>query len=115
MTKGDFQIGLVQWIAWVDDPIYTLNAFKSDGQELNLAKWENRQFQDLIKMSEQEINPFLRSSYLLKAEEILSEEQPIIPLFSNSQHALVAQDLHVIKQTPCGAFNIARTYFKKGD
>jgi hypothetical protein len=40
---------------------------------------------------------------------------PIIPLFSHSQQALIAKDLQVVKQTPCGAFNVARSYFKKGD
>lgn len=113
VTKGDFQIGLLQWISWVDDPIYTLNTLRSQRDEMNFAKWENSQFQDLVKMGEQEINPFQRSSYLHKAEEILSQELPLIPLFSYSHHALIAKDLHIHQQTPCGAFQAARSYFKK--
>ncbi len=89
MTKGNFQMGLVHWVPWFVDPIYTLAAFKSAKQELNIPKWEHPEFQRLIDLCEQEGNPFQRSAYLLKAEELLSLEAPIVPLFYQPYQALV--------------------------
>ena len=88
MTQGDFQMGLMQWTSWVDDPSYTLSPFKSAHQEINFAKWDHFEFQRLLDLSEHELNPLQRSSYLLKAEEILCQEMPIIPLFYQPVQAL---------------------------
>lgn len=111
MSKGDFQLGLMQWFSWVDDPIYTLNSFKSP--ELNFSQWENAEFQRLIHLSEQEINPYQRSSYLLKAEEILSHEMPIVPLFYHPHLSLVSKDLHITNPTQRAAYQLAKSYYKK--
>ena len=116
ITKGDFQMGLMHWTSWVDDPIYTLSSFKFAKQEMNYAKWENLEFQQLLDLSESELNPFQRSTYLLKAEKILCQEMPIIPLFYQPVQALVKKNLHVIvNQTPCAPFNIAKSFYKNGD
>lgn len=113
MTNGHFQMGLMHWLSWVDDPIFTLNAFKSAKLEINFSNWEHPEFQRLLNLSEQEANPFQRSSYLLKSEEILSQEMPVIPLFYQPQQALIKKDIHVNYRTPCGPFNIARSFYKK--
>lgn len=111
MTSSDFQIGLVHWLSWMDDPTYTLGTFKSAKQDLNFAKWEHPGLQKLINLSEEELNPFQRSSYLQQAEEILCREMPIIPLYYNHAQALVAKDLQVIEKNPCGFFNISKSFY----
>lgn len=113
LTKGSFQIGLVHWTPWMDDPIYTLAAFKSAKEELNFAKWEHPEFRRLIDLSEQEGNPFQRSAYFLKAEEILSREAPVVPLFYQPYQMLVQKDLQVYYPSPCGTANIARSFYNK--
>jgi oligopeptide transport system substrate-binding protein len=110
MTKGDYQMGLMNWISVVDDPIYTLNVFKSAQEEINFAKWEDPDFQRLVNLSEQEINPFQRSFYLMKAEEILTNEMPSIPLFYPSYYALVSKNLNVNNGA---SLNITRSFLKK--
>ncbi len=114
MTKGDFQIGLMLWTSYVDDPIYTFNAFKSSKQEINFAKWENSTFENLIDLSEQEMNPFQRSFYLIDAEEVLIEEMPVIPIFYQPYQALVAKNLSLIIQKSGDFLNISRNFYKKG-
>jgi len=116
LTEGNFQLGLMHWNSWIDDLIYTtFNAFKFAKQELNFSKWENASFQEYINLSENETNPFQRSFYLKKAEEILSEETPIIPLFYQPYQALIKKDLNIIYRPPCGPFNISRSYFSKNE
>lgn len=98
MTTSDFQMGLMHWTSWVDDPIYTLNTFKSDNQEINFSKWENREFQSYIDLSEYEVNPFQRSSYMLKAEQILCRELPVIPLFYQPFQAIIKKNFETINR-----------------
>lgn len=112
MTKGECQIGLMQWVSYVNDPIYTLNAFRAD-QGINFSKWDNAEFQRWLSLTEQEVNPFQHSSHLLKAEEILCQQIPVIPLFYNTSQALVSKDLHVPNPALSGFYNISGTYFNK--
>lgn len=115
MSEGDFEIGLMSWTSWIDDPIYTLNAFNAAAQKTNFAKWEHTEFQHYIHLSQNEINPFLRSSYLLEAEKILCREMPIIPLYYQPVQALVKKNLRIFYNNPCSPFYIARFFHKKGD
>lgn len=112
MCSGDFQMGLVYFNSWVDDPSYTLNTFKSKNMPINVAKWEHPEFQRLLDLSEQEVSPFQRSLYLLQAEEILSREIPVLPLFYQPYQALVHEDLHVTCRAPSGPFNVGRAFFR---
>lgn len=109
MTRGNFQMGLVHWRSWFDDPSYTLNNFKNP-EEINFTKWQNSEFQSLLSASEQESNSDLRSSYFIRAEEILRQEMPIIPLFYQPQKALIKKDIHVTYnyQEPYRSFNITK-------
>jgi oligopeptide transport system substrate-binding protein len=109
MIQGNYQIGLMNWASAVDDPLYCLNVFKTAKEDINLAKWENSNFQRFVNLSEQEINLFKRSSYLLNAEKILIKEMPAIPLYYPSHQALVSKNLNI----NFGAFlNIARNIYK---
>ena len=58
-------------------------------------------------------NLFQRSSNLKKAEEILSQEMPIIPLFYQPYQALIKKELNVYCRAPSGPFNIAKSFYKK--
>lgn len=110
LIKRDFQMGLSLWNSWVPDPIYTLNIFKSADQELNFSNWENESYQKCLELSEKQINPFLSSSYLRQAEEILVKEMPIVPLFYVPYRAMVKKSFNVHFRMPCGPFNVARTF-----
>lgn len=113
LSDGDFQIALVHWTSWIDDPIYTLNSFKHANEKINLANWENSAFCRLLDLSDEAVNPFQRSSYLLQAEGILSQEVPIVPLFYQPSQSLVRKDLNIFYRSPCGPFNLARSFNKK--
>ena len=111
---GNFQLGLLHWTSWVNDPIYTLSIFKLKNHEMNFTKWEHPEFQEILEKSMQVSNPFQRSNFLLKAEEFLSQEMPVIPLFFQPIQALVNKDLRVFYRAPCGPFNVTRTVYQEG-
>lgn len=112
MSTGNFQMGLMHWNSWVDDPIYILNIFKFKNVETNFAKWEHPKFQQLLDLSQDANNPFQRSNYLFQAEELLSQEIPVIPLFFQPCQALVKEGLEVIYRPPSGPFNTGKCFFK---
>ncbi len=114
-TKGDFQMGLIHWTSRHDEPLNTLHAFKSAKENINLPKWENLEYQRLLNLSDQEANLFQRSSYLCKAEDLLSKEMPIIPLFYQPSQLLVRKNFQVNYKIPGGPFNLARSFYKKED
>lgn len=110
MIAGNFQMGLMNWSSYIDDPIYTLDYFKSAKQGVNFSKWEHPQFQNLIDLSEKEVDFQQRRTYLLRAEQILSCDMPIIPLFYLPTQALVKKELE-LNQSPF-SFNVARSFYK---
>lgn len=110
MVGGSFQMGLVNWSSYIDDPIYTLDYFKSAKQGVNFSKWEHPQFRHLIDLSEQEIDQQKRHTYLLRAEQILSCDMPIVPLYYFPVQALVRKELQM-DQSSALAFNIARSFY----
>src|SRR6185295_15641259 len=59
-TTGGFQIGLTNWTSLVDDPVYTLNAFKSGTSNINYSKWSHPQFEHYLNLSDREVNPYQR-------------------------------------------------------
>jgi oligopeptide transport system substrate-binding protein len=79
ICRGDYEVCLLTWTAWVNDPMYTLNAFKYSKDEVNFSKWENVNFQKLLDQASQEEEP---SQFLKKAENLLIDEMPVNPLFS---------------------------------
>lgn len=113
MTKGNFQVGIVNWLSKIDDPIDILSAFKFADQDINFSKWENKDFINFLDLSDQEISPFLRSSYLLKAEEIVCKDMPIIPILYQPYQALIRKNLNINFKLPSGPFNISRTSYNK--
>jgi len=104
ISSGNYQMGLMHWGNFVDDPIYTLGSFKSRQSKLNFSKWHNTQFERFIQLSDQEINPYQRSLYLLEAEKILKQEMPIVPLFYQPYQALTKNNLDIPFRTLGGLF-----------
>jgi len=80
MIKGDFQIGMMGWAALIDNPVYTLTAFRDRSSRVNFSKWENQKYQQLLDFAEQAIDEEKRRGYLKEAEQILIEEYPVIPI-----------------------------------
>ncbi|MBA3238029.1 MAG: peptide ABC transporter substrate-binding protein [Parachlamydiaceae bacterium] len=107
MTLGNFQLGLFNWSPLIDDPLHKLNCFRFS--TANVAHWEHLDYQNLLHLSEQQINPFQRSSYLVKAEKLLRDEMPVIPIFYQPALGLVKKNLQVICNLS-GSFSIAKSF-----
>ncbi len=95
MTRGDYQISGIGWEPLVNDPIYTLDAFKSAREKVNFAKWENEDYQALLDAANEECDLKKRDEYLAQAEKILIEHLPIIPLYYEVGKFMKKENLYV--------------------
>lgn len=80
MTKGNYQLGMMMWRSYVDDPLATLNSFKHASEDLNFSKWANTDYQKLLDQADQEQNFIQRLHILSQAESLLIQEMPVIPI-----------------------------------
>lgn len=85
MTQGDYQFGSMGWTALINDPFYTLNAFKNADEGVNFSKWEHSEYQSLLDSAAKEIDPIKRQKYIAQSEAILMEEVPFIPIYYEYQ------------------------------
>lgn len=92
LVKGDFDLIICSWTSWINDPIYTLNAFRFFKQGANISGWESEEFNQALAKSEVETNPFQRASHLLEAERVLCEAAPAIPLLYRPFLAITRQN-----------------------
>lgn len=97
MTQGDYQLGSMGWTALINDPFYTLNAFKHTHEGVNFAKWEHPSYQSLLTCAAQEIDPIKRQHYIAQSEALLIEETPLIPIYYELQQYV--KKSHI--QLPC--------------
>lgn len=95
MTEGDFQLGLMGWQSWINDPMYTLHAFKNSKEPINFSKWKDKNYQQILDLAERETNTKLRAGHYLQAEKLLLEEMPVIPLYNFIPNALKKKNLSV--------------------
>jgi oligopeptide transport system substrate-binding protein len=94
-ASKDFEIGLMGWQPWVNDPFYTLNAFISHAGPFNFDQSLNTQLIECIKTAQLEKDPALRNVRVKEIEEFLIDDQTIIPLFNTYSKSMKKKYLRV--------------------
>ena len=102
LTQGDYQIGGISWVSWINDPIYTLNSFRNPANRVNFASWEDKGFQSILAQASHEICPKKRLQLFAKAEEILIDQVPVIPIFCEMQSFITKQCVEVPQTSELG-------------
>ena len=77
-------MGCLSWRPWIDDPLYTLDSFKSSSESINFSHWKNWEFQALTEKAQAELDREQRPVLIARAEAILVQEMPVIPIFYDS-------------------------------
>jgi oligopeptide transport system substrate-binding protein len=81
IARKEFQIAIGSWTADFNDPINFLEVFKYKDNGTNNTGWENPKYIDLLNRSALCKDLEERKSLLQKAEEILMDEMPLIPIY----------------------------------
>jgi oligopeptide transport system substrate-binding protein len=95
MANGNFQLGSMGWTALIDDPLYTLNAFKYAHEKINFPRWEHPEYRQLLDQASKESDPVEQKKYLFRAEGLLIEETPIIPVYYEIQQYVKKKHIHL--------------------
>ncbi|SHK22775.1 oligopeptide transport system substrate-binding protein [Hathewaya proteolytica DSM 3090] len=76
--KGDYEIGIGGWFADWNDPSNFLDTFVTGGYYATDAKYSNKDYDEYMKKSHEQIDANKAAEYYAKAERILCVEDPAI-------------------------------------
>ena len=93
-TRGDknFQIARSGWMGDYNDPMTFLDTFLSYSPQ-NTGSYYNKEYEELIKSALTNGDKVSRMNTLHKAEDVLMEDMPFIPLYFYSRVILVRPEL----------------------
>ncbi|WP_431809472.1 peptide ABC transporter substrate-binding protein [Brevibacillus agri] len=89
--QGKYQIARAGWLADFNDPINFLEMFKDKNGGNNDTGWEHPKYKELLNQSALEQDPEKRKAILAKAEQILMDEMPIMPIYYYAQSWLQSE------------------------
>ena len=91
-AQGNFQIACTRWAPDYADPTTFLNVLSSTNSN-NYGKWENAQFNSLLKQAQTETDVNKRWNELLEAEKVMMEDMPNIPVVETGTAALQVKNV----------------------
>ena len=89
---GDFQISRAGWIGDYEDPNTFLDTLRPNRGN-NKTGWENQEYDDLLEIANATNDQALRYDYLNKAEKILINDMPIIPIYTYVRQYQLSPDV----------------------
>ncbi|MEM8728235.1 MAG: peptide ABC transporter substrate-binding protein, partial [Chlamydiota bacterium] len=113
LQNGDYQIGIMGWVPYMQDPIYMLQTFKHKGDKVNMSNWESQKYLDLIVASDHEMDPEKRRLLLIAAEKVLMDEMPIIPIYYSGIKFSKKPELKGVILPPTGAIDFKFASFSQ--
>lgn len=78
---GDFQVSRAGWIGDYEDPNTFLDTLRPNRGN-NKTGWENPEYDKLVELANSNNNQEERYELLMKAERILINDMPIVPLYT---------------------------------
>ncbi len=88
--QKDFQVGMMSWYADFNDPLTFLGLFRSDTGQQNYSAYANPRYDALLDKADLESDAQKRGRILAEAEQLLLDEEGILPVFQVVSRALVS-------------------------
>lgn len=82
VPAGEMDIATAPWYSWVEDPMFNLDYLKFKKNGINGTCWQNTEYIQQLDSADTCIDPVLRREHMRKAEQIVADELPLIPLYS---------------------------------
>jgi oligopeptide transport system substrate-binding protein len=111
--KGDYQLACGRWGADFNDPISFLDVFKTRSSGTNNTGWESPDYISAIEDTYKYMDFDKRKSGLAKAEQILINDMPVIPVYHFTMLHVQDPSLKDIVLTQCGEIDFKYAYFSK--
>ncbi len=101
---GDFDIARYGWIADYSDPEDFLFLLRSDNKGFNYGKYNNPEFDGLLKQASTELDLKKRAEIMHKAEAILMKDMPWIPVMYYGKSHLISPKIQGFVQNTRGVY-----------
>lgn len=113
LSSGKYQMALGSWICDINDPIDFLEVFKYKTNSSNNTFWENSNYAAFLDKANFAIDQSERKRLLQKAERILAQEMPIIPLYHMTLNYLQSDKVKGVYISPLGHIDFKWTYVEE--
>ncbi len=110
MRQKNYQIGIGSWVGDIKDPINFLEVFKSKENGTNMTRWESADFRELLSASMKVRDRVERLTLLGKAEHLLMENVPVLPLFHVSFNYVKKSDVKGVYFSELGYLDFRHAY-----
>ncbi len=112
LQERKLQLGGCMTYSTCSDPLSILEMFKEKEHPMNCSNWENEQFARCLDLARTKTTEKERNALLKKAEKILLEELPVIPIYSGRFIYMTNDQLEGILLDNCGHVDFRKMYFK---
>lgn len=113
LASGDYEIASSSWIADYNDPSNFLNVFKFRDDSTNNTGWENPLYIALLNQSDLCKEKEERIGLLRRAENILMDEMPIIPICHYAMNSLERPGIEGIALSPMGYLDFRGVHIER--
>jgi oligopeptide transport system substrate-binding protein len=90
MRRGDFEVGVTGWSADYNDAQDFLFQFQTSTKQENFARFSNPDYDRLMDEASVTSDQGKRAQLLERAEKILLQELPVLPIFLRTSRNLVS-------------------------
>jgi peptide/nickel transport system substrate-binding protein len=101
--SGDYQGSVWGWLGLLDVDEYLYEILHSKGWR-NFYGYANPKFDDLVERGRRELDQAKRGAIYREAENVMTEDMPIVPLFVSNVHNLMTKRVQGFKQLPYSNF-----------
>jgi oligopeptide transport system substrate-binding protein len=101
---GDFDVARYGWIADFSDPENFLFLVRSDNKGFNYGKYNNPEFDGLLKQAATELDLTKRAGIMRKAEAILMKDMPWIPVMYYGKSHLISPKIKGFEHNTRGVY-----------
>ncbi|WP_419192247.1 peptide ABC transporter substrate-binding protein [Engelhardtia mirabilis] len=83
-----YDVSRAAWIGDYLDPNTFLDMFVTGGEN-NKTGWGNARYDEMIELAKRETDPEQRFEYFYEAERVLTDELPILPIYSYTTQSII--------------------------
>jgi peptide/nickel transport system substrate-binding protein len=87
MTQPDPQFFMNQYVSW------QAAAKENKWQGRNISRWQNREYDDVYKQAEQELDPVKRAAMFIKLNDLVVTDNYILPVVRRPKVQAVRSNL----------------------
>lgn len=113
LYSSSYNIAIGSWIADFNDPLNFLEIFKFKNNGTNNTFWENEEYIELLNQASKCTNAKEKKEIIEKAQNILCEEIPIIPIYYLNMCFLKRNKIKDVVISPVGHPDFKWAYIEK--